>query len=413
MGDDFALDGPVSPSISQWGQSGEECLREFTTALFGHLPRVDQHRWAQLYLEALLATPGKKSVRRLAATVSNSAATAQSLRNFLNSSPWEWDPVMRELSAWTARRGPVRAWSIGTALLPKRGDRSAGVHQHFDSHSGRTLNCQVAVGAFLCVGRAHVPVDWRLFMPFSWTNDLIRRQMARIPDSEGHRPLWAQALATVDGLAESSEPVPVVADIGSSPDVRHLVQGLSRRGYAAVVRVPERIKVIPFERGSGLPGLTTAKACLSKGTVADIDVPLSGGPGRQRVRVRSAPVRLPGVEDGVSARSDLQYQLFTESEPGNRDGAVWITTLPRRVLVEAVELSGLAAGTVDAVAVMGSSLGLMDFEGRSYPGWYHHMALVSAAYAFRSLGGGSAPFGEGASACGRGTPAVELDAECG
>jgi len=31
--------------------------------------------------------------------------------------------------------------------------------------------------------------------------------------------------------------------------------------------------------------------------------------------------------------------------------------------------------------------GLLDFEGRSFPGWYHHMALVSAAYTYRRLHG--------------------------
>lgn len=29
--------------------------------------------------------------------------------------------------------------------------------------------------------------------------------------------------------------------------------------------------------------------------------------------------------------------------------------------------------------------GLLDFEGRSYPGWHHHMTLVSAAYTYSRL----------------------------
>lgn len=414
MGDGSVVNGPISFPRPLYDRTGVESLREFTTTLFGHLRRADQHRWAQLYLEALLATPGKKSVRRLAATVSDSAATAQSLRNFLNSSPWEWGPVMRELRAWTAQGGPVRAWSIGTALLPKRGDRSAGVHQYFDSHSGRTLNCQVGVGAFLSAGRAHVPVDWRLFVPYSWANDPARRQLTRIPDGEGHRPLWAHALAAVDDLAETLEPAPVVADIGCSPDARFLVHGLSRRGCDAVVRVSPRVKVIPVERGSGLPGLTTARACLSQGTILDIDVTRPGESGRRRVRVRSAPVRMPRIPDGAQGRDDPWYQLFAEGDSGDRDGATWITTLPRQSLAEAVELSGLAAGNADVVGSMGRSLGLLDFEGRSYPGWHHHMALVSAAYAFRSLGDDSAPGDAGSLAGDRLLPTVtDADRACG
>ncbi len=29
---------------------------------------------------------------------------------------------------------------------------------------------------------------------------------------------------------------------------------------------------------------------------------------------------------------------------------------------------------------------MQDFEGRSFVGWHHHMTLVSAAYAYDSLG---------------------------
>lgn len=43
--------------------------------LFGHLPRADQRRWAEAYLRALLTTPGRKSIRRLADAISNSPTT--------------------------------------------------------------------------------------------------------------------------------------------------------------------------------------------------------------------------------------------------------------------------------------------------------------------------------------------------
>lgn len=63
---------------------------------------------------------------------------------------------------------------------------------------------------------------------------------------------------------------------------------------------------------------------------------------------------------------------------------------------------------------MGRSLGLLDFEGRSYPGWHHHMALVSAAYAFRSLGDDSAPGDAGSLAGDRLLPTVtDADRACG
>ena len=37
------------------------------------------------------------------------------------------------------------------------------------------------------------------------------------------------------------------------------------------------------------------------------------------------------------------------------------------------------------VAALRERFGVLDFEGRSFPGWHHHMTMASAAYAFRHL----------------------------
>ncbi|MFD0431908.1 hypothetical protein ACFQ60_46150 [Streptomyces zhihengii] len=41
--------------------------------------------------------------------------------------------------------------------------------------------------------------------------------------------------------------------------------------------------------------------------------------------------------------------------------------------------------TEAAVRDVQNELGLLDFEGRSFPGWHHHMTLASAAYLYRRL----------------------------
>ncbi|MGN5376611.1 IS701 family transposase [Streptomyces lasalocidi] len=209
---------------------GEETpVTVFAERLFAHLPRADQRRWAQAYLEGLLATPGKKSVRRLAAAVSASPTAGQSLRQFVNSSPWDWGPARRELARWTQEREPVRAWTLGRAVLPKRGDRSVGVQRRFVASSGRTLNCQLAMGAFLSTRTVIVPVDWHLLLSERWAADQQLRGRARIPESVRHRPVWEHALALVDSMVERSRhpAVPVVADMSDCQDAGPLVRGLS------------------------------------------------------------------------------------------------------------------------------------------------------------------------------------------
>ncbi|WJY37074.1 transposase [Streptomyces sp. P9-2B-2] len=361
----------------------DAAFSKFTSQLFGHLPRADQHRLAKKYLTALLATPGKKSIRRLAHTVSASPTTVQSLRQFVNLSPWDWNPVLRELTRWVAGHGSAPAWSIGRALLPKRGEQTVGVHRYFDPISGRTLNCQVGIGLFLHIGTTHLPVDWRLFLPKSWFNDRQLRQRARIPDAEHYRPLWAHALGLVKTLAERTASAPLVADMSDDPHVRSLIDALNQHGHSLVIAVPQHVKVLPSGRGPSTPPLLNAKACLSSGTTRDVILTSAADGKQRRARIVSLPVRL---SDSSGSPSGQPYQLFAECGPDNRPDSIWITTFPERALAQAVSLTTLADATASAVSNMERSVGLLDFEGRSFPGWHHHMTLVSAAYAFQSLG---------------------------
>ncbi|MEU5163905.1 transposase [Streptomyces sp. NPDC020875] len=361
-------------------------LTAFSAALFGSLRRADQRRWAESYLLGLLITQGKKSVRRMADTVSASPTAAQSMRQFICISPWDWGPVMRELTRWAEGHGPATAWTIGRAVLPKRGDRSVGVHRYFDPFSGRTLNCQLGIGAFTCIGGTPVPVDWRLHLPTRWTEDPRQRRRVRIPDTVHYRPLWIQALELVDTLAAHDDiaPAPVVADLSDSPDAGLFLRALGRRGYEFVIAVPPALRVrLAVERPPGAPEFVTAKSLLSSCGAPD-DVPVTAADGRrERVRVQSALVTPPGA--GTTRLPERPHRLFAELRPDGRTGPLWMTNLTARPLGEVASLTGLRAATAASVATMARDFGLLDFEGRSLPGWYHHMALVSAAHAFRRL----------------------------
>jgi hypothetical protein len=106
-------------SMRGWGS-----VIQFTDQLFGHLRRADQRKWAHAYIEGLLSTPGKKSIRRLAATASESPTASQALHQFVNESPWEWTPACSQLRRWAEERARPEAWTIVPVVLPKRGNKS-------------------------------------------------------------------------------------------------------------------------------------------------------------------------------------------------------------------------------------------------------------------------------------------------
>ncbi|NGO71694.1 IS701 family transposase [Streptomyces boncukensis] len=370
-------------------------LAAFSEEIFRSIKRADQRRWAHAYLAGLLRTPGKKSVRRLAHAVSTSPNAAQSLRQFVSTSSWDWETVLRELADWAVRHEPASALAIERLVIPKSGKRSVGVHRYFDPHSGRALNCQLGVGAFLTIGSTQVPVDWRLHLPAPWTEDAQLRRRARIPDAVQYRPLWAQVLDLVDALASrtATTGIPLVTDMSDAPHVGSFLRGLGQRGLDCVITLPHYLKVHPVDEcGPFGPTLAGARECVSK-TRAVESVPVTTVDGRQRnAQVRSALVRLPTGRAPGSAEGP--FRVFTEVIRGDRHGPVWITNLTHLPLADVMSLTTLRASTGTTLCAMKRDLGLSDFEGRSFPGWHHHVTLVSAAHAYQRL----APLAPGSSA---------------
>ncbi|MGW3938003.1 IS701 family transposase [Streptomyces phaeochromogenes] len=362
----------------------ELTLDRYCRTIFKSLRRVDQRNWAHAYLKGLLVTSGKKSVRRLATAVSDDPSAVQSLRQFVSLSPWNFDEVMEELTHWVADHRPDPVWSIGRAVLPKRGDRSVGVHRYFDLSSGRTLNCQLGLGSFLCVGTAQVPVDWCLYLPTTWTQDSQRCKEARIPDSEQHRPLWSHTLRLVDRLSArtNSTSSVVLVDMSDEPDVGYLLHGLAKRRRDFVIAVPPHLAVVPA--GEGAPSPVSARTLILTQSPETAVVPLPDG--QQHITpVQTSLVRLPAGSLGRSPGP--LYRLFTEVRPNRAPAPLWLTSLAHHTVAEVGSIAALHGGTAAVVGSMEQDFGLLDFEGRSFPGWYHHMALVSAAYTFRCLRG--------------------------
>ncbi|BBC36685.1 hypothetical protein SGFS_079790 [Streptomyces graminofaciens] len=401
-------------------------LDAFVAEIFERLPRADQRRWAHVYTRGLLVTPGRKTVRRLAASVSDSTTAAQALHQFVNASPWDWSPVRARLADWVVRRSRPRALLLGSAVLPKRGDRSCGVHRRFVPQDGRTVNCQVGLGAFLATDDATVPVDWRLLLPGAWSEDPEIRGRARVPETvSGDRgSAEAQALDLVDAVGRGlpdPDPhgVPVVADLVGFADAGALVGGLIARRRRFVVAVPGDLVVLPDRAAGGVAGrvvlgaygragagTAVARAGAGAGAVtagnllaaqharpplhppaaAEPDPALPPGP----VAVATGVVRLPG--NPVALRLVCERWGEGGAGAGGSGGVrVWLTDLVDRPAREVLALARLYTGAADTVERLAEDFGLRAFEGRSYPGWHHHMTLVSAAFAYGTLGSATGP----------------------
>ncbi|MBX9390069.1 IS701 family transposase [Streptomonospora nanhaiensis] len=347
-------------------------FRELSEDLFASLPRSDQRGKGVAYLRGLLATPGRKSVRNMAAGLGGAescSATGQSLHHFICNSTWDWLPVRRTLAQRLAGWLPPRAWVVRPLIIPKTGQHSAGVGRFF-SDGGRVVSAQRAVGVWFVTDRTAVPVHWQLDMPE--------------PGGDGRTGGYADlaADACLEMAAEWGLPsAPVLLDLDGADPVPAL-RRLRAAGMTPVARLPrDRELAVADPALTGHTGTVLTAERIMRAARA-LRRPLPGA------RAGRPPRPVLGVSVGVA--------LPGQTRPGEPDLAVTGTAPAGGTWPEEIWLSGRTAyrsapplwalrtlvRRVDvSLHAIGDRVGLRDYAGRSFAGWHRHITLASAAHA--------------------------------
>ena len=112
----------------------------------------------------------------------------QQLHHFISESPWSYKPVLQsvaqDLSALFGRRAEPIGLIIDESGHRKSGSKSVGVSRQYLGSIGKTDNGQVGVFAALSQGDDAAMVDVRLYLPKEWTDDKKRCDKAGIPSEE-------------------------------------------------------------------------------------------------------------------------------------------------------------------------------------------------------------------------------------
>jgi SRSO17 transposase len=379
-------------------------LVAFAEAMFEPLARADQRRWGERYLRGLMLDGKRKSIQPMAARLPD--GDEQALQQFLSQSPWDWRPVRQRLAQQLTAAIDPDAWIVDDTGFPKYGNASVGVARQYSGTLGKVANCQVGVSLHAATDQASCPIDWRLFLPESWDQDLERRARAHVPQRVGHRPKWQLALDMLDELAGWGLAPPVVvadAGYGESGEFR---LGLESRQLAYVVQVkattsayPEMVarQAVPYggrgrrpqaryrTKRSSLRELVAAAGPAAAKTVAWRE----GTRGKLRSRFVALRVRPAGVKlRRAVAGGELAVRWLLAEWPTGQPEPVkyWLSSQPENIpLVELVRLAKLRWRIEHDYRELKDGLGLDHFEGRSFAGWHHHVTLVSVAHAFLTL----------------------------
>src|SRR5665213_622813 len=110
--------------------AAERRLTSFLEGLVPLLGRAERRHWATLYVRGLLLDGERKSIEPMAARLPG--ADVQSLRQFVNQSPWECAPIEEALTDLVMDQLlPEAVLIIDETSFPKQGTHSVGVARQY------------------------------------------------------------------------------------------------------------------------------------------------------------------------------------------------------------------------------------------------------------------------------------------
>jgi SRSO17 transposase len=385
----------------------KERLEEFGREVLAEaMNRPSQMENGGLYLRGLIEQGKRKSLEPMAERLGGDA-DYQSMQQFLTDSPWDPAEVVRAVAERVTPEIEILAWVLDDTDFPKQGKRSPGVKRQYSGTLGKVGNCQIGVSVHALGGRGTVPLGWALYLPEEWCEDPERRMQAKIPERVEFKTkpeLGVELLERASGWEVPQAPVLGDAAYGENTELRerlqhaefHYVLSVSAQSTVfapgSVFQVPERKGATGRPRGRLRPDrepvaiaeLTTGLGPEDWQTVAFRDGP-DGEPMRSRfafVRVRAAHRWRWGF--ATEPREEWLICEWPEGEQEPTD--YWLSNLPADAEPERLARLARLRWRIELdYKQLKGELGLDDYEGRSYLGWHHHTALVTAAHGFLTL----------------------------
>ncbi len=286
------------------------------------------------------------------------AARYESLQQFLADSPWDPGLLARACAERVAAEIGVVAWVVDDTGIKKDGKHSPGVQRQWSGTLGKIDNCQITVSVHAVGERGTLPLGWALYLPRDWCSDRARREQAKIPAEIAFQTKPQLAVSLAERAVGWRVPqAPILGDCAYGDDsaLRTMLHALE------------------------LEYLLAASAKT---------LPCRTSPAGEQIESRFAFVRVVAthavVNNCLSPRWEWLIIEWPEGEDAPSD--YWLSNLPSNSKRERLARLARPRWTIELdYRQLKGELGLDHYEGRSYPGFHHHCALVTCAHAFLTL----------------------------
>jgi SRSO17 transposase len=370
----------------------------FETRIGQHLHRAEQRASFAIYAWGVIGDGERKSVEPIASRSTGDPKGCKRMHDrllyFLARGTWSDRLVRREAALYAVdvlqQREPVSAWIIDDTGFLKQGKHSVGVQRQYTGSAGKIANCQIGVSLSIATRSDHVPIDFALYLPRSWTEDPVLRAEARIPSDIVFKTKTELAMDLISRAVDERIPGEIVlldSGYGDSSELRNVIRmyGLD---LGAAVKAHTKVWLLDAaERRSGEP-ISVKDLGIKLGPRAFRRITWRRGTqegSRAKLHSRFCFRRVKVArDDGTDAGDRETLWLMMEWPEGESTPTKFVlTSLPRRMTKkQIVRLVKERWRTERAYEDLKGELGLDHFEGRSFPGWHHHISVVLCCYAF-------------------------------
>jgi SRSO17 transposase len=359
-----------------------------------------------VYLRGLVEQGPRKSLEPMVARLGGEA-DYESLQNFLAVSTWDPALVVRAVAERVAPAIVVQAWVLDDTGFPKDGKCSPGVKRQYSGTLGKIGNCQIGVSVHAVGERGTVPLGCALYLPEEWCEDPERRRQAKIPaevEFQTKPELGVGLIERAAGWEIAKAPVLGDQAYGDNTVLRERLHHAELEyvlsvGAETKVFTPETTFTVPERQGStGRPRSRPRPdrdPVATAQLVADLPedqfqtVTFRDGPDGEPVTSRFCFVRVRAAHDRQKATPCPPREEWLIAEwPEGHDQPIdyWISNLSEGTEPEQLaRLARLRRKIELDYKQLKGELGLDHYEGRSWLGWRHHTALVTAAHGFLTL----------------------------
>ena len=367
---------------------------EFLESLAGGLGRRERREGAALYVQGLLMPGERKSIEPMAERL---GVDSQKLQQLMTDSPWDEEEV------WRAIRGnvvpvmePLSAWVVDETGWLKQGNRSVGVAHQYCGAVGKTANCQVSVEVVVSDGDIAAPVAGRLYLPESWTGDSERRRAADVPEAVRFQTKPEIALDLIrQVLADGVSPAPVLGDevYGTSGSFRWELRRLGLEYFLNAGReLQARTEPVKTRRAGkhwvvakGEPQSSSLGA-LSR-TITDEQwhhvAWHAADRTKRHTRIAWLAVYVLSDLDPDTGEWPQTWLVVDWPEGAAEPYHIYLARLQTApVPIRCLRLSRGRFVVEQFFQRDKTDLGLDHYEGRSWLGFHHHLALAAVAYLF-------------------------------